>query len=195
LVSTAYKTSLLLPNGFAKKIELFLSTLNFSHIWENQNTFSNRLIDSLRACIDTGYIPNSAKTAALTAALFTPIKNLANLIIPTCILLYCSEVWSLNIIKDNTILESKYWNMAPVKIQIKFDKFLIGVNKAAVAFPKNWIDILKTESSVKSIVNIKKDYFIWNNQFVNSSTLSLIYRNYINYSQQFSIWKVKLYLV
>jgi hypothetical protein len=30
------------------------------------------------------------------------------------------------------ILESKYWNMAPVKIQIKFAKFLIGVNKAAV---------------------------------------------------------------
>ena len=42
LVSTAYKASLLLPNGFAKTIELFLSTLNFSHIWENQNTFSNR---------------------------------------------------------------------------------------------------------------------------------------------------------
>jgi hypothetical protein len=40
------------------------------------------------------------------------------------------------------------------------------------AFPKNWIDILKTESSVKSIVNIKKDYFIWNNQFINLSTLS-----------------------
>jgi hypothetical protein len=42
LVSTAYKASLLLPNGFAKKIELFLSTLNFSHIWENQKTFSKR---------------------------------------------------------------------------------------------------------------------------------------------------------
>ena len=41
---------------------------------------SQKLIDSLRACIDTGYIPNSDKTAALTAALFTPIKNLANLI-------------------------------------------------------------------------------------------------------------------
>jgi hypothetical protein len=36
--------------------------------------------EAIRACIDTGYIPNSAKTAALTAALFTPIKNLANLI-------------------------------------------------------------------------------------------------------------------
>ena len=27
------------------------------------------------------------------------------------------------------------------------------------AFPKNWIDILKTESSVKSIVNTKKRLF------------------------------------
>ena len=50
------------------------------------------------------------------------------------------------------------------------------------AFPKNWIDILKTESSVKSIVNIKKDYFIWNNQFINLSTLSnkLLYNKLVN---------------
>jgi hypothetical protein len=40
------------------------------------------------------------------------------------------------------------------------------------AFPKNWIEILKTESSVKSIVNIKKDYFIWNNQFINKYLFS-----------------------
>ena len=50
------------------------------------------------------------------------------------------------------------------------------------AFPKNWLDILKTESSVKSIVNIKKDYFIWNNQFINLSTLSnkLLYNKLVN---------------
>ena len=49
-------------------------------------------------------------------------------------------------------------------------------------FPKNWIDILKTESSVKNIVNIKKGYFIWNNQFINLSTLSnkLLYNNLVN---------------
>ena len=42
------------------------------------------------------------------------------------------------------------------------------------AFPKNWIENLKTESSVKStgIVNIKKYYFIWSDQFINLSTLS-----------------------
>jgi hypothetical protein len=46
------------------------------------------------------------------------------------IILYCIEVWSLNISKDNKIIESKYWNT--VKIQIKFTKYLIGVNKVAV---------------------------------------------------------------
>ena len=47
------------------------------------------------------------------------------------------------------------------------------------AFPKNWIEILKTESSVKSIVNIKKDYFIW---FINLSALSnkLLYNKLVN---------------
>ena len=50
------------------------------------------------------------------------------------------------------------------------------------ASPKNWIGILKTESSVKSIVNINKDYFIWNDQFINLSTLSnkLLYNNLVN---------------
>jgi hypothetical protein len=50
------------------------------------------------------------------------------------------------------------------------------------ASPKNWIDILKTESSVKSIVNINKDYCIWNDQFINLSTLSnkLLYNNLVN---------------
>ena len=50
------------------------------------------------------------------------------------------------------------------------------------AFLKNWIEVLKTESSVKSIVNIKKDYFIWNDQFINLSTLSnkLLYNKLVN---------------
>ena len=48
------------------------------------------------------------------------------------ILLYCSEVWSLYMIKDITNLESKYWSLATIKVQIKFAKTLIGVNKSAV---------------------------------------------------------------
>ena len=44
------------------------------------------------------------------------------------------------------------------------------------------MDILKTESSVKSIVHINKDYVIWNDQFINLSTLSnkLLYNNLVN---------------
>ena len=45
------------------------------------------------------------------------------------ILIYCSEIWSLNIVKSNVDLESKY---LPVKVQIKFAKALLGVNKQAV---------------------------------------------------------------
>ena len=40
----------------------------------------------------------------------------------------------------------------------------------------------RTESSDKSIVNIKKDYFIWNDQFINLSTLSnrLLYNKLVS---------------
>lgn len=48
------------------------------------------------------------------------------------ILLHCSEVWSLYMINDITNLESKYWSLATIKIQIKFAKTLIGVYKTAV---------------------------------------------------------------
>jgi hypothetical protein len=43
----------------------------------------------------------------------------------TCVkpfLVYCSEIWSLNIVKSNVDLESKYLSMLPVKVQIKFAK-------------------------------------------------------------------------
>jgi hypothetical protein len=48
------------------------------------------------------------------------------------ILVYCSEIWSLNIVKSNVDLESKYLSMLPVKVEIKFAKALLGVNKQAV---------------------------------------------------------------
>ena len=65
---------------------------------------------------------------------------------------------------------------------ITFDIMISEFSILKQAFPKNWIDILKTESSVKSIVNIKKDYFIWNNQFINLSTFSnkLLYNKLVN---------------
>jgi hypothetical protein len=40
-----------------KKIELFLSTLNFSHIWENQKTFSKRrLFHAIDKKLNEGYL-------------------------------------------------------------------------------------------------------------------------------------------
>ena len=48
------------------------------------------------------------------------------------ILVYCSEIWSLNIVKSNVDIESKYLSMLPVKVQFKFAKALLGVNKQVV---------------------------------------------------------------
>ena len=42
------------------------------------------------------------------------------------------KFFSLNIVKSNVDLESKYLSVLPVKVQIKFAKALLGVNKQAV---------------------------------------------------------------
>ena len=48
------------------------------------------------------------------------------------ILLYCSESWSLDSLVDNrSILENKYLLFPPVKMQLKFDKYLLGATKGA----------------------------------------------------------------
>ena len=48
------------------------------------------------------------------------------------IILYCSEIWSLDIlIKRNLNFESKYDSFVPNKTQIKFAKFVLGVHKSA----------------------------------------------------------------
>ena len=80
---------------------------------------------------------------------------------------YCNEIWSLNIVKSNVDLESKYLSMLPVKVQIKFAKALFGVNKQAVnlavlgelgMYPisiqalksaiEYWLHILKSENTL-----------------------------------------------
>ena len=48
------------------------------------------------------------------------------------ILLYGSEIWLLNTIKENKDIEPKYFSMDIVKAQIKFMKSVLGVNKSAV---------------------------------------------------------------
>ena len=69
-----------------------------------------------------------------------------------------------------------------LKQEIRASNWISEFSILKNALPKNWIDILKKESSVKSIVNIKKDYFIWNDQFINLSTLSnkLLYNILVN---------------
>lgn len=48
------------------------------------------------------------------------------------ILLYCSEIWSLeSLVNNRSILENKYLLFPPVKVQLTFAKYLLGVNKGA----------------------------------------------------------------
>ena len=48
------------------------------------------------------------------------------------ILLYCSEIWSLDLIKDvNNEVEKRYEKIIPEKIQTKFCKYTLGVYKTA----------------------------------------------------------------
>ena len=49
------------------------------------------------------------------------------------IILYCSEIWSLDhIIRPNSDPESRYISFPPTKVQLKYAKYLLGVNKRAV---------------------------------------------------------------
>lgn len=60
------------------------------------------------------------------------------------ILLYCSEIWSLDlIIKEKKALKKVFF--PPVKVQIKFLKYLLGVNRGAVnlaVFFQNLVSLL-----------------------------------------------------
>ena len=47
-------------------------------------------------------------------------------------LLYCSEIMCLDtLLKDKVTMESRYFLFQPVKVQIKFAKYVLGVNKTA----------------------------------------------------------------
>jgi hypothetical protein len=48
------------------------------------------------------------------------------------ILLYCSEVLCLEtLLKDNANVESRHFLFQPVLVQVKFAKYILGVNKTA----------------------------------------------------------------
>ena len=102
------------------------------------------------------------------------------------ILLYSSEVWAtISLVKQNTTIESNYANFSPNKIQIKFAKFLLGVNKGAVnnavlselgLFPlslsalKNtinfWLHIINMDSESMVVLYLSPNYVHYNIQYI-----------------------------
>ena len=57
LVNKAYQANIKLENGFCQKLEFFIKDLGFSHIWENQSTFSKRcLVNSVGKKLQERYI-------------------------------------------------------------------------------------------------------------------------------------------
>ena len=90
------------------------------------------------------------------------------------ILLYCSELWSLDIlVKENANFEDKYFSFPPVKVQIKFIKHLLGVNRGAV----NLAVFSELGVIPISIDAIKLSVGFWNH-LVNSDDVSLIEQAY-----------------
>lgn len=52
------------------------------------------------------------------------------------------------------------------------DSWIVEFNIANKSISKNWIHIIKTESSVKSTVNIKRNIIIWGNNYIETSCVS-----------------------
>ena len=57
LLKDVYCSNLQLTNGFAKKIEQLLATLNFSHVWKNHDTISKkRLLYAIHTKLNDRYL-------------------------------------------------------------------------------------------------------------------------------------------
>ena len=57
LAYQSYKDSMNFPKGFAQKFKIFLHNIGFSHIWNNQNTFSKkRLLHAVVNKLKDSYI-------------------------------------------------------------------------------------------------------------------------------------------
>ena len=75
---------------------------------------------------------------SIRKSLFSPYMNVkAHLkLFDSCIkpiLLYCSEIWAPDLlVKVNSTLEDKFLIFPPVKTQLKFAKYILGVGKKAV---------------------------------------------------------------
>jgi hypothetical protein len=85
------------------------------------------------------------------------------------ILLYCSDI----LVKENANFEDRYFSFPPVKVQIKFIKHLLGVNRGAV----NLAVFSELGVIPISIDAIKLSVGFWNH-LVNSDDVSLIEQAY-----------------
>ena len=90
------------------------------------------------------------------------------------ILLYCSELWSLDIlVKENANFEDRYFSFPPVKVQIKFIKHLLGVNRGSVN-----LAVFSELGVIPIYIDaIKLSVGFWNH-LVNSDEVSLIEQAY-----------------
>lgn len=93
-------------------------------------------------------------------------------------LLYCFEVWSLDfLVSDKYNLEDMYSSFPPVKIQTKFIKHLLGVNKGAV----NLAVLSELGITPISIDVLKLSVGFWNH-IVSSNKFRLVNQTYkLNY--------------
>ena len=90
------------------------------------------------------------------------------------ILLYCSEIWSLDIlIKRNSNFESKYDSFVPNKTQIKFAKFVLVVHKSAT----NIAVLSELGLFPLSLCTIKATINYWLH-LLSANANSLIYHSY-----------------
>jgi hypothetical protein len=80
-----------------------------------------------------------------------------------------SDLIYVNDILDATKTLSSKFILEKFKFKSNWIAEFNIVNKS---IPKNWINIIKIENSVKSTVNIKRNKIIWNNNYIETSYLS-----------------------
>ena len=108
------------------------------------------------------------------------------------ILLYCSEILCLDtLLKDNVSMESRYFLFQPVKVQIKFAKYILGVNKTA----PNLAVLGELGMIPCSVDAIKLCVGFWHH-VVNSNPDSLINKIYLSSVNNNSDWyRIKMKLL
>jgi hypothetical protein len=107
-------------------------------------------------------------------------------------LLYCSTILCLDtLLKDNITMESRYFLFQPVKVQIKFAKHILGVNKTAT----NLTVLGELDMIPCSVDAIKLCVGFWHH-VVNSNPDSLINKMYLSSVNNNSVWyRIKMKLL